>query len=305
MSPDCSTHSLPPCCLPSGGHRSMQDSLPPPDDIGSASHSPAFAVRVSRGGVVRVPSHLSLRSGRLVFTHRALQLWPGGRPDAAGDGEVQPTSAKRRRVSSHPGDTAGAGDARPAQARDRTERLRCQFCPFTSQYESALVQHERVHTREKPFKCGTCDFRSAQKGHVRRHEERHRHGSAPPPPPLLPTLRSLVNTAPTPLRLQQQYDEANGPGAEESHSASSDPMPAAPAMPPSPVFKVSSRSRSRVAWVKDACTQTQDMYLDDLESLRPAVAMYPSLDATAREPWPPTVPPLASPYLQTPSLEYM
>lgn len=44
-----------------------------------------------------------------------------------------------------------------------------QMCSFVTDCESRLRRHMFIHTKEKPFQCGMCDYRGSQKEHVLRH----------------------------------------------------------------------------------------------------------------------------------------
>jgi hypothetical protein len=53
----------------------------------------------------------------------------------------------------------------------------CGICGYNARYQAALVRHERVHTGEKPFKCGICDRRFTTK-YWRQYHERNSHSDA-------------------------------------------------------------------------------------------------------------------------------
>ncbi|XP_033740515.1 uncharacterized protein LOC117327567 [Pecten maximus] len=48
-------------------------------------------------------------------------------------------------------------------------KLYCEHCSFVTDCESRLRRHMFIHTNEKPFQCGLCDYRGTQKEHVLRH----------------------------------------------------------------------------------------------------------------------------------------
>ncbi|XP_076466421.1 uncharacterized protein LOC143297803 isoform X2 [Babylonia areolata] len=48
-------------------------------------------------------------------------------------------------------------------------KLFCNMCSFVTDCESRLRRHQYIHTKEKPFQCGLCDYRGSQKEHVLRH----------------------------------------------------------------------------------------------------------------------------------------
>ncbi|KAK7491354.1 hypothetical protein BaRGS_00017455 [Batillaria attramentaria] len=48
-------------------------------------------------------------------------------------------------------------------------KLFCQMCSFVTDCESRLRRHQYIHTKEKPFQCGLCEYRGSQKEHVLRH----------------------------------------------------------------------------------------------------------------------------------------
>ncbi|XP_021349294.1 uncharacterized protein LOC110447732 isoform X1 [Mizuhopecten yessoensis] len=48
-------------------------------------------------------------------------------------------------------------------------KLYCEHCSFVTDCESRLRRHMFIHTNEKPFQCGLCEYRGTQKEHVLRH----------------------------------------------------------------------------------------------------------------------------------------
>ncbi|VDI52141.1 Hypothetical predicted protein [Mytilus galloprovincialis] len=48
-------------------------------------------------------------------------------------------------------------------------KLFCDFCSFVTDCESRLRRHSYIHSKERPYKCGMCDYRGSQKEHVIRH----------------------------------------------------------------------------------------------------------------------------------------
>ncbi|KAL3882453.1 hypothetical protein ACJMK2_028791 [Sinanodonta woodiana] len=48
-------------------------------------------------------------------------------------------------------------------------KLFCEHCSFVTDCESRLRRHMFIHTKEKPFQCGLCEYKATQKEHVLRH----------------------------------------------------------------------------------------------------------------------------------------
>ncbi|XP_041352056.1 uncharacterized protein LOC121370710 [Gigantopelta aegis] len=48
-------------------------------------------------------------------------------------------------------------------------KLFCEHCSFVTDCDSRLRRHMFIHTKEKPFQCGMCEYRGSQKEHVLRH----------------------------------------------------------------------------------------------------------------------------------------
>jgi len=48
-------------------------------------------------------------------------------------------------------------------------KLFCEYCSFVTDCMSRLRRHLLVHTKERPFQCGLCQYRASQKEHVLRH----------------------------------------------------------------------------------------------------------------------------------------
>ncbi|KAI8761646.1 Transcriptional repressor CTCF [Biomphalaria glabrata] len=48
-------------------------------------------------------------------------------------------------------------------------KLFCKECSFVTDCQSRLKRHVAIHSKLKPFQCGVCNYRAAQKEHVLRH----------------------------------------------------------------------------------------------------------------------------------------
>ena len=45
----------------------------------------------------------------------------------------------------------------------------CPFCSKIMRSAAEIKRHILVHTKEKPYQCHICDYKSTQKGHVKSH----------------------------------------------------------------------------------------------------------------------------------------
>ena len=54
--------------------------------------------------------------------------------------------------------------------RQKAKRIySCCYCVKVFDRPAKLTEHRRVHTREKPYSCDICEYRSTLKGNLKRH----------------------------------------------------------------------------------------------------------------------------------------
>ncbi|XP_049587132.1 zinc finger protein 184 isoform X2 [Syngnathus scovelli] len=80
------------------------------------------------------------------------------------------TTGAEQDISKFTGDKETVGNA---LASEKNESKLCQYCGKSFKFQSALVRHERVHTREKPYKCDICGKAFGQSYFLRVHELTH------------------------------------------------------------------------------------------------------------------------------------
>ena len=91
---------------------------------------------------------------------RASSRGRGARPQAARGNHARQSLLKRRKTT---------------KKVNQEQRFACIWpeCGYDSGRKANLVRHLRTHTGEKPFKCMTCNYVSADEGAMTRHENRH------------------------------------------------------------------------------------------------------------------------------------
>ena len=53
----------------------------------------------------------------------------------------------------------------------------CSFCSKGFRFASTREIHERIHTGEKPYKCGICSYSTTQKNNMKTHLVSHSRGT--------------------------------------------------------------------------------------------------------------------------------
>ncbi|XP_064463845.1 zinc finger protein 585A-like [Ornithodoros turicata] len=65
--------------------------------------------------------------------------------------------------------TLAAGE--PPRTYHGTGSYQCSFCSYSSEYTQNVKKHERIHTGERPYVCGTCSKTFAEKSSLNRHSK--------------------------------------------------------------------------------------------------------------------------------------
>lgn len=65
------------------------------------------------------------------------------------------------------------GQKPPKLSNGSRGRYQCCFCPYATMCRTAIMRHERVHTKEKPFKCTVCLCAFSRQEYLKVHMRKH------------------------------------------------------------------------------------------------------------------------------------
>ncbi|OQR79553.1 zinc finger protein-like [Tropilaelaps mercedesae] len=129
------------------------------------------------------PTGHSYPAKKDVGLHRTPAAASGGLADSGSADSAQPirlvgqTPVTAIGVVGHSGqgaaDTSSASDSTGKPSKGSSPAVDSHTCPICLKRFGDVRTHLRTHTREKPFACPHCPFRSAQKGNVKVHMRRH------------------------------------------------------------------------------------------------------------------------------------
>ena len=60
-----------------------------------------------------------------------------------------------------------------SKKRKRKKSYMCEVCGFSTRYPASFINHRRIHTGEKPYKCDSCDYRTINSSRLSVHKMRN------------------------------------------------------------------------------------------------------------------------------------